>query len=403
MKIKYCISILVLILSLSLVSCSDDTPETKRTPRVSIPITEKEQDVIWSQTNFALNLLSQSNLDGKNTVISPFSLATVLSMIANGSAEDVRQEILATLGYKSDSSLIIMNQCAKTIFDMLPTLDGQTTIRSAQSVWTKGVDLTDNFRNVCVNSYSAAEGQYTSDADGAQKINDWISQTSSGFLSGTLQPSDIGDIMIANTAYFKSQWARKFDTKNTKPMDFTNLDGSKSQVQMMCDVKSGELYQEDDTLQYAIIEYGNGAFRMHLFLPRADKTCAEIIPLLDKYLNPWYWLVPCDVNLKMPRFEFQHRSDMKNELKSIGIEKLWQKESQGMCNPEVVIKKIIHNNKIKVNEEGTIVSSASVGKGGNLAPAPGQKVNMTLDRPFIFFITESSTRAILFAGVVNQL
>ena len=56
---------------------------------------------------------------------------------------------------------------------------------------------------------------------------------------------------------------------------------------------------------------------------------------------------------------------------------------------------------ITSNEEGTTAASAALADG--LLEVFGDSTEFIIDRPFIFFISEESTGAILYAGVVNQL
>ena len=71
-----------------------------------------------------------------------------------------------------------------------------------------------------------------------------------------------------------------------------------------------------------------------------------------------------------------------------------------MSNTPLCIDEIRHKAKIKVDEEGTEAAAVtyigmretSVGPGGNI-------FYFKADRPFVYFISERSTGAILFAGV----
>lgn len=67
---------------------------------------------------------------------------------------------------------------------------------------------------------------------------------------------------------------------------------------------------------------------------------------------------------------------------------------------EDVAALIYQKTAVKVNEEGAEAAAATT-----IVPEAtlGQLRELTLDRPFLFFITEKSTQTILFAGRVAQL
>jgi serpin B len=66
------------------------------------------------------------------------------------------------------------------------------------------------------------------------------------------------------------------------------------------------------------------------------------------------------------------------------------------------IDQIAHRAVIEVAEEGTEAAAATAVVVTTRAMAPGPIERFTVDRPFMFLITDDSTGAILFAGRVSD-
>lgn len=66
---------------------------------------------------------------------------------------------------------------------------------------------------------------------------------------------------------------------------------------------------------------------------------------------------------------------------------------------------IIHETKVSSEETGVEAASATVVGTYTAAPIPSKPEYelVTVDRPFIFLISEASTNAIIFAGYVRNL
>jgi serpin B len=62
-----------------------------------------------------------------------------------------------------------------------------------------------------------------------------------------------------------------------------------------------------------------------------------------------------------------------------------------------MISRVIHKAVIEVNEEGT-EAAAVTGVEVSLTSLPPEKLMLTINRPFLFFIREQHSGSILFAG-----
>jgi serpin B len=105
----------------------------------------------------------------------------------------------------------------------------------------------------------------------------------------------------------------------------------------------------------------------------------------------------------MPRFEFEFERSLAEDLKGMGLDIAFtdQADFSGISAIDLYIADVIHKTYIKVNEEGTEAAAvtAIVMEATSINPIINQ---VRLDRPFLFAITENSSKSILFLGKVAE-
>ena len=96
---------------------------------------------------------------------------------------------------------------------------------------------------------------------------------------------------------------------------------------------------------------------------------------------------------------------MLNEtLKELGITDVFGKgaDFSPTSDDEVILDAVQHAARVTVDEEGVTAAAFTVMLTCGAAMPPEEKVDFTLDRPFIFLL-KSDDGQILFAGIVNQV
>ncbi len=108
------------------------------------------------------------------------------------------------------------------------------------------------------------------------------------------------------------------------------------------------------------------------------------------------------VNLKMPRFSYEARVNLKQELSLMGMPSAFgaAADFSGIDGQGgLFITDVIHQTFIQVDENGTEAAAATAVPMSWGLPQPR---DLTIDRPFIYLVRDQATRAVLFVGrVVN--
>ena len=110
-------------------SCNSDNvaPAEENAPNVRA-LSVGEQKLIESSNNFAFELFREVNKaeEGKNLMISPFSVSAALAMTYNGAAGNTKEEIAKTLGFEGFQE-DELNKAFKDLQSLLLNMDKKTT------------------------------------------------------------------------------------------------------------------------------------------------------------------------------------------------------------------------------------------------------------------------------------
>ncbi len=113
------------------------------------------------------------------------------------------------------------------------------------------------------------------------------------------------------------------------------------------------------------------------------------------------------VELSMPRFKYNYKRLLNEDLKGLGMGIAFSDWADfgNISDQQLQISRVIHQSFIETNEEGTEAAAATIVeiRFTTAGPDPEPIVwKIDLDRPFLYFIHETSTGTILFMGKVGD-
>lgn len=381
----------------SIPSCTVDSNE----PKTFVPLVLEapQQKAVEISNDFAFKFLA--NEQDENSVFSPLSISYCMSMLANAGDEASAREILRFMGYDDSYSIDDLNECHSLVMNHILKADNTADVRLANaviSIYGYGSikpELTEVFEKLYMTDLLN-----TSKEKFPQTINKWIKDKTDGNLAElNLKPDPNTARAIVNAILFKGQWKEKFDISKTRTDRFDNLDGSFSWVKMMFGEKNAMLADVEGA-ETAKCIFGNGAFAFNVVLPSQDYTIDNVISALPSIVKQMKTLEYVTGDIAMPRFSFNCTHDIKNKMSDLGldIKNLYFDFTDTQTSE--IIENAIQGATITVDEDGATAAAATVVTTG-LTCAASRSIR--LDRPFVFFITEQSTGAILFMGKVVKM
>jgi serpin B len=102
----------------------------------------------------------------------------------------------------------------------------------------------------------------------------------------------------------------------------------------------------------------------------------------------------------MPVFKYKYKRTLNDDLIKLGMGIAFSDvaDFSNISDQALQISRVLHETFIEVNEEGTEAAAATVVE-IRFTSMPVTNI-VTLDRPFLYFIRETSTGTILFMGKV---
>lgn len=350
------------------------------------------------------------NSENKNALYSPISLFYTLAMSSDGANGATRDEIMDALSMEclgKDE----MNSESEKLYRLLYTDNEIGRLRIANSVWLSDkVGFKTNFLNdASKNFYASAYNVDFSSPDTAKKIGKWISENTGGKLGGDFQidKSQYVDgepyMELINTIYFCDEWVNKFDSALTEKDTFHSPGGDVTCDFMSHGQISGALI--GDGYKAAGIPFKNGEYMLFI-LPDEGVSPQSIIGNKDTLHDALYNIEQSrdsyDVTFKIPKFSFGSSLDLNSALQKLGINSAFEKSADfsDMINSPLWINNVSQKTYISIDETGCEAAAyTEIGYAG--AAQTFGRIDMVLDRPFIFAVM-SSDDIPLFIGVVNN-
>ncbi len=428
--------------SMMLLSCSlsdDEIPGTKRIVNMvsevkPIQLTEEQRVFADDNNGFTLYFLktvNETDRSGRSFIYSPLSITYVLGMVNDAATGNTERELEETLGFH-EGGIQAVNDYCKNLIDNLPKADTDVELDIANAIFVnKDYTLKPQFVQDMQYYYDAkAEALDFSSSKTLGHINSWCKEKTKGMIPTILdevKPEMVSYLL--NAIYFKADWTKKFDPKNTKNEMFATGRGNTEMPMMSQDVYIS--YVRNETYSAVKIPYGNSLWNMMVMLPEEGKTTDDIINhLVEKGFSDVEDYESLhnsnrvdgvfrtyEVDLKLPRFETA--SDTKeldggliSLLQQMGIRQAFDNqyaEIPNMCDKPVYIEMMCQKAKIKVNEEGseaTVVTVAGMGEMTSAGPnheVEIPKATFHANRPFVYVIREMSSGVILFVGKFTGL
>lgn len=319
-----------------------------------------------------------------NTLVSPLSMAYLLSMIQSGAKGNTLNELNIALDN----------------YDLQPMENIDSKISMANSMW-----INNKYKNDINNTFATAlKINYHSEVlydefINADNINKWVSEKTYNMIN-ELFPSDsvnsVDTIMaLVNAIGINFKWDEEFDCNKTTMGNFLDKN-----VYMM---NSNEKYLESDYYTGFIKDYeklsDNSQYEFIGLLPKKD--IQDVINNIsnDVIKNS---ITESEANIQIPRFKYEYNvNNLKSILESLGIKDMFNKEKAnfGGIAEDIYVSSIVQKTYIDFMESGTKAAAASGGAFDITSAAKEKEV--IFNKPFVYLIRKKGSNNIYFIGIVN--
>lgn len=396
------------------------------------------------------------NLNAKNVVFSPTSIALALGMARAGARGETATEmdrVLRSGGWKDlASGLHALDRAldSRNATWQEPDFNPPTRELALRTVNTSFAQRDWMIEQSYLDAIASAFGadlrrvDFATDREAARAtINEWVSDQTRKRIPQLLASEDLKPttrLVLVNAIYLKARWLLEFDRGETKPASFTRLDSSRVDVPMMHRSGGQEIpYAKGNGWQASELRYkgpDSAPLAMTLIVPDdlqafeaslTEGQLGRITTVLETQRERLEDVTslgiedcgdgtyPYSVSMFMPRFGVETRADLVEVLKALGMPLAFDPglaDFTGIHVPltpqeRIYISAVIHQANIDVDERGTeaaaataVVMGDTTGGCGPPTFTPRQEITLRLDRPFLFVLRDIETGAVLFMGRV---
>jgi serpin B len=244
--------------------------------------------------------------------------------------------------------------------------------------------------------------------EAVHKVNAWVSDKTRDKIKELIKRSLIDKdtrLILTNAIYFKGQWEKEFDKSATRDEDWHGPNAV-GKVPMM-HREGGFLYHENEGFQALDIPYKGKQISMLIILSRKK----DGLPALEKQWTSGdaYRQVTNaldheeSVLVSLPRFKLESEFELKPVLCAMYAELAFSDEADftGIADEPLKISEVVHKAFAEVNEQGTEAAAATAVRkllSGGLGGPNSQPKVFRVDHPFLFYIRDRKTNAVLFSG-----
>jgi len=392
--------------------------DKKRISSPDVPAPD-QAELVGGNSAFAFDLyhLLKEEAGKENLFYSPHSISLALAMTYAGARGETEQQIADTLHYTLPQDRLhpafnwLDLELASRGEGAEGKDDGGFRLNIANTTWgQEDYAFLPEYLDTLALNYGAGMRlvDFTGDPEASRiAINDWVSDQTEGRVKDLIPEGVIDELtrlVLTNAIYFNAAWAEPFEEGQTQDGPFYLLDGGQVTVPMMHQTASFG-YAEGAGYQAVELPYDGRELSMVILLPAAGEFESFENSLdagrVDAIVND---LTYQEIALTMPKFEIESNFSLVEALAEMGMPLAFSMDADfsGMDGTrELYIGEVLHKAFVSVDEAGTEAAAATAVE-MQLKGAPMDPVTVTANRPFIFFIRDIETGAILFVGrVVN--
>ncbi|XP_013406458.1 leukocyte elastase inhibitor-like [Lingula anatina] len=354
-------------------------------------------------------LLSKDAPSNANIFISPFSILSAMAMTYAGSRNETKLQMDRVLRFGKYSGEDL-HSSFQTLNSALFGKKDNCTLECANKLFArKGYNFLQDYLALTRSFYGAELEVKDFDAkpeEARLEINQWVEEQTAQKIKNLLPEGAINSLVamvLVNAVYFKGNWASQFDPKQTQKAPFQLTSTNKIKVDMMYQESEFPLgYSTELECQILEIPYVGKNLSMLIYLPDKidglkDLESKMTSSLLETTARD---LFPDTVMVKLPKFKLTEEYRLHEKLGQMGMPDLFTEgvaDLSGMDGTRMLFLSQVHHKAfIDVNEEGTEAAAAATTVTNDFAMP--RDITFVADHPFLFFIRDNISGAVLFMG-----
>ena len=402
--------LLAAAMTFAFVGCQQEITADNLTDNIeSTNVPEKLSDDKFKKAyyNFSFMLLRSAYSDGENAVVSPLAAATTASMVANGSSGKASSEVQSMLG--RNFPLSDLNVYLHTYVDRLEDTE-QAKLYNETSLWfnkDKNCSPSDAFLSDAVTYYGV--DAYTDSASSeVTNANAWISNKTGQKIEYIVNDINTdAPVNVMNVTTFEGDWAKPYSYDQVIDGKFTNSKGEEEKGSMMTSFEY--TYLETESCTGFIKNYLGDNYALMVIMPNEGVPLISFIEFMsvnDGMSRIVSYKKDEVVTATLPKFECEYQGGLSKILAGSNVKNMFDSRNadlslMGTCNENMYVGDIYSRTIMRATEKGTSKGTAA-STGVNTDTASKTHI-VTVDRPFIYMVVDTSNYLPIVLGAVNTV
>jgi serpin B len=354
-----------------------------------------------SLNSYSFDLYRETKVEKENLCLSPLSIYYALLLAYEGSKNKTKQEFEKVLYLKNSDAL------KDDYFHHIASKsDSYSGLNVFNAIWVdKSLQVKEGYSKSVSDKYFSdfKQTEFANTESAVSDINGWVSEKTNQKINEIINAANIyagTKLLISNAVYFKGEWLTKFNKQKTISAPFFTSFKNQYKVDFM---KKTEILQyfENDEYQFISKPYRDSDLSFGIILPKKlfgieefEKKMNNVV--LKEILDNTY---STKTSLSIPKLKLESSYELSDALKKAGIKTAFTSEADfsGIAEEApLMLGKVLHKTWIELDEEKTEAAAATVAV-MRITGQPSYKV-FKADHPFVFFVLDNRSRAILFMG-----
>lgn len=351
----------------------------------------------------------------QNTIFSPFSVKLLLTLLYEAAGENSttkRELSKALVGVNLDKS----RQLYREFLESSTKENGDYEFNIGTRVYVDdgAANVTSNYTELVEWCYKTniEKVDFAKTAETVAKVNEWCSDITHGHLNELVTEDHIRNavMIIANVLFLKASWRNSFDENNTRKRQFKVTPSHSTQAEFM---EQTDIYayldDPEHQLEMVRLPYKGRLFSMYIVLPYANHSLEKTVSSLtaENLIKLEGKLLREEVVVVIPKFKFDYGATLNDALTTLGISDVFSNRASlpqlsGGHSENLQVSKILQKAGIEVNEKGTLAFAATEIQLVNKFGIDDNPIEFIAERPFLFYIKDEESDALLFVGKVQD-
>ncbi|KAL4717063.1 hypothetical protein ACJJTC_016950 [Scirpophaga incertulas] len=366
--------------------------------------------VSLSITDFGIKLMKIMQRQQGNLVVSPFSIATLLALLHQGSLGITQQQITEALQltpYQSADGFkrLVQNMRKRASHNILNVANGIFV--------APGFNLNPAYMRTARNDFLSEVDSLmlTRPAAAAQKINKWVSKNTNNKIDKVIVPDALTadtQLVLVNAVYFKGLWAIKFRPESTTTGDFYLSNGGKKAATFMRMRRQFKAdIDQDIASQILVLPFEGGQYSLVTILPTEGASIPAVMASLTKEkLLAYQSMTSREVAIEIPKFTVKSDSDLGIVLQQLGVTNIFGPRSDlsgiGKLNDySPRVSSASHSAMFSIDEQGGVAAGAST-FGAVALSYDDPSLLFKANRPFITVLWDNEASIPLFIAKIED-